>query len=219
MLKKPETASGPSSKKRLGFAPICVITFWALQAAAGPGIFVEKSVNAQQTKFILSGSSLPELRSITFACTYAVSNAAIMDAIVSSPQPATVVSVLVDTATASLSVSIHAVSTLQLPNNGSILVFKINSQFVGATGPITFTKASIIDKQGAASEFPVVIKTSISGDVMFGPASPAGRVQIGRMTLCEINGRKISNSAQHTGSGFYCKSVGCVYTAKVFCIR
>ena len=179
--------------------------------ASGPAVFVEKTVGGQQTSIVLSGSALPEMRGITFTCTYSVSHASIMNAIVSSPQPATALSVLVDSAASSLSVSIRAASTLLLPDKARILVFKIDNPSTGGLWPLKVVKAVVTDKQGAAVEVPVSTNTAIInyGNRAGGFTAGGDRSEApsGRAVLIEINGRKVSD-VRRSAPGAYVKSIG-----------
>ena len=189
------------------------------KAEAGPAVFVEKTIAAQQTSIFISGSGLPEMRRITFSCTYSVPRASIMDAIVSSPQPATAISVLVDTAASSLSVSISATSTILLPDNARMVVLKMNNPSTGGVWPITVVKALMIDKQGASSEIPVTVKASIIGNVT--PIAGYGRMQFRNVsgTFFEINGRKVSGCIGRATPGYYLKSIGSAGTVATLVVR
>ncbi len=207
-------------RKKAAACSLPTILLYALHAAASaPVVTVEKVVEAQQTTFIICGFSLPEMRRITLTCTYSVPHASIMDAIVSLPQPATAVSVLVDTAASSLSVSIHAVSTLLLPDNARVLVLKMNEPTGGVAGTLTFVKALVIDKQGASSEPPIVVKSSAAGKSVPAAGRRVAAARTGRVMLFEMNGRRVANSGQRSAPGCYCKSVGRASATGVISVR
>jgi hypothetical protein len=195
----------------------------AFSSVSGPSVFVEKAIGTQQMSIIISGSGLPEMRKITFNCTYSVPHASIMDAIVSSPQPATAISVHVDTTTSSLSVSINAASTLLLPANGRMVVLKINNPSTGAAWPLTVVKAIVIDKQNTSVEVPVLIKTSTmnfggrTGDNA--TQNDLVQTQWGNIVLFDISGRKISNSMRQTAPGCHLKTLHYKYKARIVSIR
>ena len=198
----------------------CIVLLYTVHAdASGPAVYVEKAIETQQVKFVISSSGLPEMRSISFVCTYAVPHVTIMDAIVSSPQPSTAISVLVDTAASSFSVSIHAVSTLLPPDKAPIVILKINDVTPGVSWPLAFVKAIIIDKQGAIAELPVTIKTSLAEKFPCFSVSQNTRISAGRVILFSLNGRKTTNYAQRNAAGCYLTSMGSAYKKEIISVR
>jgi hypothetical protein len=200
-----------------------VILFPGFISASGPAVFVEKAIGAQQMSIFISGARLPEMRKITFTCTYSIPHASIMDAIVSSPQPATAISVLVDTTTSSLSISINAASTILLPDNAHMVVLKMNSPPTGAAWPLMVVKALMIDKQNASVEVPVSINTST---IRYGGS--AGNYAIkndhvqthwGEVALFDLSGRKISNSMRQIAPGCHLKTINTEYNSRIVSIR
>ncbi len=197
------------------FAAVQVAPTAAFLPAAGsvyqPTVFVEKTVGGQQTSIVISGRGLPEMRGITFTCAYYVPHASIMDAIVSSPQPATAISVFVDTAASSLSISIHAASTVLLPDNGRIAVFKISNPSTGSAWPLKVVKAVMIDNQGAGIAVTVSTNTSVmsfggrAGG--YGAAADVAAARPCRAELFEMNGRKISGSGRRFAPGCYLHNI------------
>jgi hypothetical protein len=157
------------------------------------------------------------MRGITFACTYSVSSALIMEAIISSPQPATAFSVSVDTAKSSMSISVRAASTMRPADNAGLVVLKINADASGAPWPLTVTKATMADKQGAVSEIPVTVKASIAP--IPEALRPSGfrapwlsgvevRKQDAGPALFDCGGRKVSGIDRLPARGFFVQSVG-----------
>jgi hypothetical protein len=195
------------------------VFFPAFSAASGPAVFVEKAIGAQQTSIFISGSGLPEMRRITFTCTYSISHASIMGAIVSSPQPATAISVHVDTTASSLSVSISAASTIILPDNSRMVVLKLNNPSTGVAWPLTVVKALMIDKQGAGVEVPVSMKTSLIRNGGYVAGADRTQMRTARVTLFEITGRKISDSRRRAAPGCYLKNISCANKALAVSIR
>jgi hypothetical protein len=206
--------------RKITAAGFCMMALSALRLAnSEPIVLVEKTIEAQQTKFVLSGAGLPEIRSITFSCTYTVPKALIMDAIVSSPQPATAVSVLVDTIASSMSISIHAVSTLLLPDKAPIVIFKINTPTTAASWFLSFVKAIIIDKQGAVVELPILNHTSGVQKLAYPSVSLNTPIHADRAILFSLNGRKASGSGKRNAAGYYLKSMGLAYTTVIVSVR
>jgi hypothetical protein len=189
----------------------------AFSSASSPAVFVEKEIGAQQMSIFISGSGLPEMHKITFTCTYSVPHASIMDAIVSSPQPATAISVFVDTMASSLSVSINAASTILLPDNSRMVVLKLNNPSTGAAWPLMVVKALIIDNQNTSFEVPVSIKSSTVS--YNGTGNAYAQARRGEARLFDISGRKISNSMRQTAAGFHLKTINHEYKARIVLIR
>ena len=207
-------------KRRFNAACFCAVIFFIFRLAVGsPTVFVERTIAAQQAKYVLSGVSLPEMRSITFSCVFTAPQASIMDAIVSSPQPGTAVSVVVDTAASSMSISIRAVSSLLPADKSPIVIFTMNNLISGASWPITFAKALIIDKQGASVELPILAKTSAVERFACPSAFQDMQMPPGRVILFSLNGRRASEGVNRNATGYYLKSKGFACRAGIICVR
>jgi len=174
--------------------------------ASGPGVLVERTVAASLTAITVSGSNLPEIRSITFTCAYSVPHASIMNAIVSSPQPKTVLSVMVDTAVSSLSIAVRAASTILIANGTPILTIRMSGES-NQDWPLTVIKAIVVDKQGLSSPLPISLNASLVQNSRPGAADAVDRLSAQAMEAASVyfdaGGRKISGLTRRYATGYY----------------
>jgi hypothetical protein len=171
------------------FVLLCI----SMKAAISAPLFVvEKATDGQRLTMTVTCSQIPELKSITFTCSYTVPKAMLMEAIVSSPQPGTALTVRVDSATATLSITIRATTTITPAENARILVLKIPGAATIITDGLTVTKATFSDKNGAPTPATIITKTT-SIDKPFAIAAPSCRKHAaGDITMYRIDGKKVS---------------------------
>jgi hypothetical protein len=173
------------------------IVFFSLKAAVSAPLFlVEKAIDKQQMTVSVSGSQLPELKSITFSCSYDLSGISLMEAIVSSPLPATSLAVQVDTAASTLSITLHATTTVTPADNARIVLLRIPVALTVEAADFNITKGVIIDKQGTSAEITIDNKTIRVRS--FFPSSIASVRQstAGSAAVYGIDGRKVSGAMQ-----------------------
>jgi hypothetical protein len=177
--------------------------------ASGPAVFVEKTFDEHSITITVSGSGLPEMRGITFTCSYSISHASIMEAMVASPQPKTALSVIVDSAASSMSIAILAASTILLADGSPIVAITMTG-IANAGWPLTIIKAIAVDKQGASTQLPISIKASVRENGGPKLADAPGRLNAGQQNAVsgffDVSGRKVSSCKRRCAPGYYLKT-------------
>jgi hypothetical protein len=210
---------GPLLKGARAAAFLGIVSLASREAVSTPAIFVEKTVSGGQTKIVISGSALPEMRGIAFACTYSVSAALIMDAILASPQPATALSVLVDTSKSSILISVRAASTLLPAENAGLVEFKMSAPVTGGSWPLTVTKATVTDKQGAVAEIPVTVKASVMENGPPAADCALRHAPFAAGSFYAVNGRKLVGGEREVARGMYLNRRGSAGSMKFTAFR
>jgi hypothetical protein len=140
------------------------------------------------------------MKSLSLKCTYALSHAVIMDAIVASLQPKTAIAVSVDSSAKSLTITLRATTTLTPPASADMVLLKI-FQASENTWPITVVKAEITDRQGALSQVPVSsANAAIAGNNPFRgilDARPSPIRPDNGAVVVDVRGKTIPVSTHH----------------------
>jgi len=125
-------------------------------AHSAPLVIVKQTADAQQRIFSASGQDLPEIKKITFICTYTLPSTTLLKTIVSSPVPATAISASVDSATSTLLIAIIAATTIHPGSDSTLLRVKIPTAATGSSeGDIAFEKAIMIKSDNDSVEIPL----------------------------------------------------------------
>jgi len=116
---------------------------------AEPAISVNKSSDQGRLTVNMNGSGLPEIKSITLTCTFDLQRIALMDAIISSPLPATGISAYVDASDSSLVITVQATTTMVVADNALFvkLLIPVTVQ-QGSESAFTLLTAEYIDASG-----------------------------------------------------------------------
>lgn len=131
------------------FSPIHAVPKLIVKQLSGAGLYT----------LTVSGTGLPEVQSITVQCSYSVSRSVIVDALASTPLPASAISVRIDSTTSVVLVTIAAAKAVSIKDDATILLLKMASP-EGGSAPISAKKATLVDKGGTSTEVPIDVASS-----------------------------------------------------------
>lgn len=181
---------------------LTAIVFFSMKAAISEPLFiVEKALEPSRMTVTVICSQIPELKNVTFTCSYTVPKASLMDAIISSPQPGAALSVLVDTATSTLSITIQATTTVIPAENARIILLKIPVTAPFEAADFTVTKAVFTDKNGTPAT--ATVNNRLTGINASFPAvaSFSRQHSVGSTAIYRIDGRKASGRLRKQACG------------------
>lgn len=148
--------SHPTSRIILAALFCAAFGFLVTPLHAAPKLFVKQLSGAGLYTLTVSGTGLPELQSIAVHCSYSVPRSVIVDALASTPLPASAISVRIDTTTSVVAITIAAAKTVSIRDDATILLLKLASPEGGNT-PLSAKKAVLVDKEGTSTEVPIDI--------------------------------------------------------------
>ena len=170
-------------------------------AFGAPTVSVSKSFADEQLTVTLSGTEFPELKTITFECSFDPQYITIRDAIVGAPLPKTALSVAVNDVDSSVTLTVQATSTIQVENDKQLLVLQIPLQNEENNMSFTITKVTLIDKNDTS------IDAAINQLATVVPSTHYRYQAIAQHTLSnlrfQLNGRRYGTGHRMPVSGVY----------------
>ena len=209
-----------TDKRLLSIGSFIVVTMFSLtpRSEAAPAVNVGTSFCQGVLTVTMAASSFPELRSITFDCTYDPQRISIMDAVVGSPLAATALGVAVDTAAHSLRLVINAASTVTVGDGKPLLNLFIPTESQEDAKAFMVSKAAITDKNGAT----INVTIHSTAVILSKPGFPSPRLAMrktGTTLGLRLNGRRFSRERNEAVSGYIIRRDGAAAASGMILIR
>ena len=195
-----------------------ILLFLTPLSEAAPAVTVGTSFSQEVMTVTMTASSFPELRSITFDCTYDPQRISIMDAVVGSPLAATALGVAVDTAAHSLRLVINAASTVTVGDGKPLLNLFIPTESQEDAKAFMVSKAAITDKNGAT----INVTIHSTAVILSKPGFPSPRLAMrktGTTLGLRLNGRRFSRERNEAVSGYIIRRDGAAAASGMILIR
>jgi hypothetical protein len=174
-----------------------------------PTVSSSKTVQQDQLKVSITGSELPELKSITFTCTFDLERIAVFDAIISSPLPSTAFSALIDTAESTLTVALMATSTIQIADDASLVNLTIPVIInQNETGAFNLVSAAFIDANGESQTASVGTTSVEHAARPFIVREPLTATAANRCASFLLNGRRCGREGHESSAGLILRRIG-----------
>ena len=173
-----------------------LILFSGRSAAGSPAVNVGISSADRKVTVTIDGSGFPEIKNARFICSYNPLTLKAIDAVISSPVPATALSALLDTSGHTLAIVVNAASTVTITEGMRIVNLRIPTDSRQQEFFFTVDTALLIDKNGTSisaviNPSMIAVRRSFPGSAQplhQAPAPPSDRVYL-------LDGRRIAVSA------------------------